>query len=56
MAAVACLRPEPVPVQFKPRILTTLIDEHSGEALIDLAMNVARKIVGNVAQAVGRWR
>jgi serine/threonine-protein kinase HipA len=56
----------PVPVQFKPRILTTLIDEQSGEASIDLALSVAesfrlsppeaRKIVRKVAQAVSRWR
>jgi len=56
----------PVPVQFKPRILTTLIDEQSGEASIELAMSVAeyfrlnppeaRRIVRKVVQAVSQWR
>ena len=56
----------PVSVQFKPRILTTLIDEQSGEASIELAMSVAeyfrlsppeaRRIVRKVVQAVNQWR
>jgi hypothetical protein len=31
----------PVPVQFRPRILSTLIDEQSGDASIELALSVA---------------
>ena len=56
----------PVPVQFRPRILSTLIDEQSGDASIELALSVAeyfritppraRQIAGEVADAVSRWR
>ncbi|MCL2658975.1 MAG: type II toxin-antitoxin system HipA family toxin [Acidobacteriaceae bacterium] len=56
----------PVPVQFKPRILSTLIDEQSSEASIDIAMSVAeyfrlsppeaRWIIRKVAQAASRWK
>jgi serine/threonine-protein kinase HipA len=56
----------PVPVEFRPRILSMLIDEQSGEASLDLALSVAeyfrlsppeaRQIARKVAQVVGRWR
>jgi serine/threonine-protein kinase HipA len=56
----------PVPVQFRPRILSTLIDEQSGDASIELALSVAeyfrltqaqaRQTAGEVAKAVSRWR
>lgn len=56
----------PVPVQFRPRILSTLIDEQSGEASLDLALSVAeyfrlsqndaRRIVHQVASGVALWR
>jgi serine/threonine-protein kinase HipA len=56
----------PVPVQFRPRILSTLIDEQSGDASIELALNVAehfrltppqaRQTAREVAKAVSRWR
>jgi serine/threonine-protein kinase HipA len=56
----------PVPVQFRPRILSTLIDEHSGDASIELALSVAdyfrltpaqaRQAAREVANAVSRWR
>jgi serine/threonine-protein kinase HipA len=56
----------PVPVQFRPRILSTLIDEQSGDAAIELALSVAeyfrltqaqaRQTAGEVAKAVSRWR
>ena len=55
----------PVPVQFRPRILSTLIDEQSGEASIELALSVAgyfrltstqaRQTAWEVAQAVSGW-
>ena len=55
----------PVPVQFRPRILSTLIDEQSGEASIELALSVAgyfrltpaqaRQTAREVAQAVSGW-
>ena len=56
----------PVPVEFKPRILTTMIDELDGTASLELAFSVAayftidpkdaRKIAGEVGGAVARWR
>jgi len=56
----------PVPVQFRPRILSTLIDEQSGDASIELALSVAeyfrltppqaRQSARDVAKAVSRWR
>jgi serine/threonine-protein kinase HipA len=56
----------PVPIQFRPRILSTLIDEQSGDASLDLALSVAeyfrltlpqaRKIAYEVANAVYGWR
>jgi serine/threonine-protein kinase HipA len=56
----------PVPVQFRPRILSTLIDEQSGDASLELALNVAeyfrltqaqaRQTAYEVAKAVSRWR
>ena len=56
----------PVPVQFRPRILSTLIDEQSGDASLELALSVARyfrltqtqarETAYEVAKAVSRWR
>ena len=56
----------PVPAEFKPRILTTLIDENDGTASMELAFSVttqfllpladARRIAAEVAKAVSRWR
>jgi len=56
----------PVPVDIKPRILTTAIDEADGTASLDLAFEVARhfgikadkarSIAGEVGAAVKRWR
>ncbi len=56
----------PVPVQFRPRILSTLIDEQSGDASVELALSVAeyfrltptqaRQIAREVAKAVSQWR
>jgi len=56
----------PVPVDIKPRILTTTIDEADGTASLDLAYEVAahfgvkpaaaKKIVAEVGAAVARWR
>jgi len=56
----------PVPVDIRPRILTTTIDEADGTASLDLAYEVAahfgvkpaaaKKIVGEVGAAVARWR
>ena len=56
----------PVPVQFRPRVLSTLIDERSGDASLDLALSVAgyfrlsqeqaRQTAREVASAVCRWR
>src|SRR5204863_4518166 len=56
----------PMPVDIKPRILTTAIDETDGSASLDLALEVAahfglkphaaRKIVREVGSAVLRWR
>jgi serine/threonine-protein kinase HipA len=56
----------PVPVQFRPRILSTLIDEQSGDASLELALSVAeyfrlspaqaRQTAKEVAKAVSRWR
>ncbi len=56
----------PVPVDIKPRILTTAIDEADGTASLDLALEVAshfgvkskaaKEIVRQVGLAVSRWR
>lgn len=56
----------PVPVDIKPRILTTAIDEVDGTASLDLALavaphfgvkpNKARSIVREVGAVVARWR
>ena len=56
----------PVPVDIKPRILTTAIDEADGTASLDLAFAVAehfrlkpdnaRKIASEVGNAVKNWR
>lgn len=56
----------PVPVDIKPRILTTAIDEDDGTASLDLAMSVAdyfelekdmaKAITVQVGKAVSRWR
>jgi serine/threonine-protein kinase HipA len=56
----------PVPVQFRPRILSTLIDEQNGDASLDLALSVAeyfrlttaqaRQAAYEVGRAVSRWR
>ncbi len=56
----------PVPVDVKPRILTTAINEDNGTASLDLAMSVAeyfelgraqaKAIATQVGKAVSRWR
>jgi len=56
----------PVPVDIKPRILTTAIDEVDGTASLDLAYEVAghfgvkaaaaKTIVSEVSDAVRKWR
>ena len=56
----------PVPMDIKPRVLTTAIDLDDGTASFDLAMSVAdyfelpadeaRAIAAEVGQAVSRWR
>ncbi|HZL49515.1 MAG TPA: type II toxin-antitoxin system HipA family toxin [Terracidiphilus sp.] len=56
----------PVPVQFRPRILSTLIDEQNGDASLELALSVAeyfrlsptqaRQTAYEVGSAVSRWR
>jgi serine/threonine-protein kinase HipA len=56
----------PVPVDLKPRILTTSINEDDGTASLDLAMEVAeyfeldasaaRKIATQTGRAVLKWR
>jgi len=56
----------PVPVDIKPRILTTAINEDDGTASLDLAMSVAeyfelekdkaKAIALQVAKAVSTWR
>lgn len=56
----------PVPVELKPRILSTGITFDSSEASLELALKVAeyfglteseaREIIRQVAQAVARWR
>lgn len=56
----------PVPVDIKPRILTTAINEDDGTASLDLALSVAgyfeldqahaRGIAAEVGHAVARWR
>ena len=56
----------PVPTDIKPRILTTAIDLDDGTASLTLALQVAsyfelgeaeaRKIAGQVGQAVVKWR
>jgi serine/threonine-protein kinase HipA len=56
----------PVPVQFRPRVLSTLINEQDGEASLELALSVsgyfrlspaqARQIAYEVGKAVSGWR
>ncbi len=56
----------PVPVQFRPRILSTLIDEQNGDASLELALSVAeyfrlsppqaRQTAYEVGSAVSHWR
>ncbi len=56
----------PVPPEFKPRVLSTLIDLHDGTASLDLALSVcgyfltplaeARTTAAAISRAVGRWR
>ena len=56
----------PVPVDVKPRILTTAINEDDGTASLDLAMSVAeyfvlkkdnaKAIAAQVGKAVSTWR
>jgi len=55
----------PVPVDIKPRVLTTAINEEDTTASLDLAFQVAgyfelrdeaTKIAADVARAVGNWR
>ncbi len=56
----------PVPIDIKPRVLTTAIDLDDGTASLDLAMSVAgyfdldeataRGIAAQVRQAVQGWR
>ena len=56
----------PVPMQFRPRILSTLIDEQNGDASLDLALSVAeyfrltpiqaRRIARQVAKAIAHWK
>jgi len=56
----------PVPVDLKPRILSTMIDTDDGTASLDLALSVAgyfnlsieegRKIAAEIGTAVSRWR
>jgi len=56
----------PVPIDIKPRVLTTAIDLDDGSASLDLAMSVmgyfeldegeARMIAGEVGRAVATWR
>ena len=56
----------PVPVDIKPRILTTAINEDDNTASLDVAMSVApyfelddaraRAVAGDVARAVATWR
>jgi serine/threonine-protein kinase HipA len=56
----------PVPVDIKPRILTTAINEDDNTASLDVAMSVApyfeldharaRRDAGSVARAVAAWR
>jgi serine/threonine-protein kinase HipA len=55
-----------MPVDIKPRILTTAINEDDGTASLDLAMNVAdyfelekdqaKAITADVGKAVSTWR
>lgn len=56
----------PVPVDIKPRVLTTAIDSDDGTASLELAMSVtpyfeldeieAHRIAAEVGRAVGSWR
>jgi serine/threonine-protein kinase HipA len=56
----------PVPVEFRPRVLSTLINEQDGEASLELALSVsgyfrlkpaeARQIAYEVGKAVSMWR
>ena len=55
----------PVSAQFRPRVLSTLIDEQSGDASLELALSVARyfrltqakarQTAYEVARAVSSW-
>lgn len=55
-----------VPVDVKPRVLSTAIDFHDGTASLDLALDVAgyfelnrgdaTEIIGEVGRVVGSWR
>jgi serine/threonine-protein kinase HipA len=56
----------PVPVEIKPRVLTTAIDMEDGTASLELAMSVAgyfglnlaeaRNMAGQAGRAVSKWR
>jgi serine/threonine-protein kinase HipA len=56
----------PVPVEVKPRVLTTNIDLDDGTASIELVLSVAeyfglsssraREVIAEVAKPVGTWR
>jgi serine/threonine-protein kinase HipA len=56
----------PVPVEVKPRVLTTNIDLDDGTASIELVLSVAeyfglssnrsREVIAEVAKAAGTWR
>lgn len=56
----------PVPIEIKPRILTTTIDLHDGSASLELALSVAdyfqleqmiaKKIIGEIAEVVSTWQ
>jgi serine/threonine-protein kinase HipA len=56
----------PIPVDIKPRILTTAINENDGTASLDLAMSVAeyfelekdkaKAIAAEVGKTVSKWR
>jgi serine/threonine-protein kinase HipA len=53
-------------VQFRPRILSTFIDEQSGDASIELELSIAeyfrltqsqaRQTAGEVAKVLSRWK
>ncbi len=56
----------PMPVDIKPRVLSTTIDYHDGTASLELALSVAshfklsitdaRKIASEIGKAVSKWR